>query len=200
MALSLIVWMSTLTISIAMLVLSAAKGAFALQFAMSAIVSIFVALAAIQESRSMRAAGESDAAIASSNARYMGLVWTWGAVTLFATYNFVLSWKEWVPFFMAFVAAAVLCLFFSATQRKDDAVGQTEPAMKLIGRYLTIGQVVAMVIVMVGLIVDGKMMRFAKARPGWEDWAANNIFFFGALALAAIGAHALIAARKRETT
>ncbi len=197
MALSIIVWMSTLTVSIALLVLSAAKGSFALHLALSAIVALVVALAAIQESRAMRAAGESDAAIASSNARYMGLVWTWGAVALFTTYNFVLSWKEWFPFFMAFVAAAGLCLFFSATLRKDDAAGDAEPAMKMIGRYLTIGQVVAMVIVMVGLLDDGKMMRFAKARPGWEDWAANNIFFFGALALAAIGAHALIAGRKQ---
>ena len=36
----------------------------------------------------------------------MGLVWTWGAVALFVTYNFILSWKEWFPFFMAFVLAA----------------------------------------------------------------------------------------------
>lgn len=199
MALSLIVWMSTLTVSIALLVLSAAKGSFALHLAMSAVVSLFVALAAIQESRTMRAAGESDAAVASSNARYMGLVWTWGAVTLFATYNFVLSWKEWFPFFMAFVTAAALCLFFSATLRKDAGEGRAEPAMKMIGRYLTIGQVAGMVIVMVGLLLDGKMTRFAKARPGWEDWAANNIFFFGAFALAAIGAHALISSRKQAT-
>jgi hypothetical protein len=196
MAFSLIVWMSTLTVSIALLVLSAAKGAFYLHMAMSAVISLFVALAAIQESRSMRAAGESDAAIASSNARYMGLVWTWGAVTLFATYNFVLSWREWVPFFMAFVTAAGLCLFFAATVRKDDTQGQSEPAMKMIGRYLTIAQVVGMAIVMLGLLIDGKMTRFAKARPGWEDWAANNIFFFGAMALCAIGAHALLSSRK----
>lgn len=199
MALSLVVWMSTLTISIALLVLSAAKGSFALHLAMSAIVSLFVALAAIQEARSMRAAGASDPAVASSNARYMGLVWTWGAVTLFATYNFVLSWKEWFPFFMAFVTAAGLCLFFSATMRKDEAEGTSEPAMKMIGRYLTIAQVVGMVIVMAGLLLDGKMMRFAKARPGWEDWAANNIFFFGALALALIGGHALFSSRKQAT-
>jgi hypothetical protein len=55
-----------------------------------------------------------------------------------------------------------------------------------------------MVVVMIGLAVDGKLMRFAKARPGWEDWAANNIFFFGAMALAAIGAHALLASRQHR--
>ncbi|MEZ5854292.1 MAG: hypothetical protein R3D67_05895 [Hyphomicrobiaceae bacterium] len=47
----------------------------------------------------------------------------------------------------------------------------------------------AMVITMVGLLVDGKMWRFttvAGLRRGSQDWAANHIFFFGAMALAAI--------------
>lgn len=197
---SLIVWMATLTVSTALLVLSAAKGTANLHMVVAAVVALVVALAAIQESRTMRAQGESDASIASSNARYMGLVWTWGAVALFATYNFVLSWREWFPFFMAFVTAAGLCLFFSATLKKDEANGESDPIMKTIGRYLTIAQVVGMVVVMAGLLIDGKMMRFAKARPGWEDWAANNIFFFGAMALTAIGLHALVASRQQKAS
>ena len=44
-------------------------------------------------------------------------------------------------------------------------------------------------VVMVGLLIDGKMTRFLVPRHG--DWAANNIFFFGALALAVISAYAL---------
>ena len=197
MTASLIIWMSTLTVSTALLVLSAAKHAASLHMVVSGVVALVVALAAVQECRTMRAQGESDASIASTNARSMGLVWTWGAVALFSTYNFVLTWREWFPFFMAFVTAAGLCLFFSATLKKDEASGQYDPIMKKIGRYLPIGQVAGMVAVMIGLIVDGKLMRFAKARPGWEDWAANNIFFFGAMALTAIGAHALLSSRPR---
>ena len=38
----------------------------------------------------------------------------------------------------------------------------------------------------------------ALPRPRHGDWAANNIFFFGALALAAISLNALLASRSRE--
>jgi hypothetical protein len=197
MTTSLIVWMSTMTVSIALMVLSAAKNVPLVHMAVTAVIALVVALAAIQESRMLRAQGESNATIAASNARYMGLVWTWGAVSLFVTYNFILSWKEWFPFFMAFVVAAGLCLYFSATMNKDTASGESDPIMKKIGRYLTIAQVIGMSIAMVGLLLDGKMTRFAKVqRPGWEDWAANNIFFFGAFALVAIGLHALLADRQ----
>ena len=195
MASSLVIWMATLTVSIVLLLLSAAKNAFYFHMAVAALVAGFVALTAIQEIRSLRANGASTASIAASNARYMGLIWTWGATALFVTYNFVLSWKEWLPFFVAFMVAAGLCLYFSATMRKDDEAGQLDPVMKKIGRYLTIAQVGGMGVVVIGLLVDGKMSRFAKARPGWEDWAANNIFFFGALALLAIGIHALVTER-----
>ena len=196
MTTSLIVWMSTLTVSMVLLVLSAAKNFVYLHMAVSAVVALFVALAAVQDGRNLRARGESSASIASSNARYMGLVWTWGALSLFLTYNFVLSWREWFPFFVAFVTAAGLCLFFAATLNKDEAAGERDPIMKTIGHYLTIAQVIGMVVVMAGLLLDGKMTRFVKARPGWEDWAANNIFFFGAMALAAIGTQSLLSSRK----
>lgn len=194
---SLVIWMSTLTVSIVGLVLCAARNAYYLHMAIAAIVAIFMALTAIYEARAMRAGGASATAIAAANARYMGLIWTWGAVALFVTYNFILSWKEWVPFFVAFMVAAGLCLYFSATMRKDDEAGTRDPVMKKIGRYLTIAQVVGMGIVVLGLLVDGKMSRFLKARPGWEDWAANNIFFFGAVALMLIGIHALMGDREQ---
>jgi hypothetical protein len=193
---SMIIWMTAVCTSLILLVISAAIKAPHLHLLVSAMMSIFFALAGIQESRQMRAEGQSPMLIAASNARFMGMVWTWGAAALLMTYGFILSWKEWLPFFMGFVVAAGLCLFFSATLKKDEAAGTVDPIMKKIGNALTIGQVVGMGIAMVGLIVDGKLSRFAKARPGWEDWAANNIFFFGAFALFAIGLHALLADRK----
>jgi hypothetical protein len=50
-------------------------------------------------------------------------------------------------------------------------------------------QLAGMILVVVGLLIDGKMVRFLD--PRYTDWAANNVFFFGALALAAISGHAL---------
>ncbi len=49
---------------------------------------------------------------------------------------------------------------------------------------------------MIGLIIDGKMTRFLVPRHG--DWAANNIFFGGALALAVISAYALKASASKD--
>ncbi len=190
---SLFMWMAALALSTVLLLMTAAKGAFYLHILVCAVVTIALAVTAIHESRTLRAQGASVYAVASSNARFMGLVWAWGAVTLFTTYNFVLSWKEWVPFFIAFFVAAGICSYFAGSLKKDEVAGASDPVMKTIGRYLTIAQVAGMAIAAVGLVIDGKLNRFAKARPGWEDWAANNIFFFGAVSLAAIGIHALVA-------
>jgi predicted membrane channel-forming protein YqfA (hemolysin III family) len=49
------------------------------------------------------------------------------------------------------------------------------------------GQLIGMIIAMIGLILDDKMPR----DPQQPDWAASAIFFFGAAALAAISMSAL---------
>ena len=193
---SLIVWMLAITISVVMLVLSASASAPIIHMAIAAVIALMLAGSGIIEVRSERSAGANDATIAAINARYMGLVWVWGAANLILTYKFVLYWREWMPFFLAFVSAAGLCLFFSATLKQDAARGTYDPMMKKIGRWLTIGQVVGMIIAAVGLIIDGKMTRYLN--PRYTDWAANNIFFFGALALIAIGVHALLSAPTTE--
>jgi hypothetical protein len=46
-----------------------------------------------------------------------------------------------------------------------------------------------MLITIVGFLIDGKMVRFLN--PRFTDWAANNVFFFGAIATAAITGYAL---------
>ena len=154
-----------------------------------ALVAITMIGAALAEVRNLKADGASDAVIASANARFMSFVWIWGALSLLVTYNFALSWREWPPFFLAFVAAAGVCLFFAATLKEDDKRGTYDGTMKKLGRYLTLAQVIGMGITMAGLLIDGKMTRFLN--PRHTDWAANNIFFFGGLALFVIGLNAL---------
>ena len=83
-------------------------------------------------------------------------------------------------------AAAVACKGAEG-KSKDAAAGRQDETLLNIARYLTIGQLVGMVVAMIGMIVDDKMPR----DPTEPDWAANAIFFFGAAALAAISAYAL---------
>jgi hypothetical protein len=159
-------------------------------FAVAAVAAAAFAALAIRDSNRLLAAHATPTVLAASNANYLGLVWTWGALAIAVTYGTgVLSWREWFSFFLAFFVAAGLCLFFSAALKKDSGEGKEDATLLQVAHYLTIGQLVGMGLVVVGLLVDGKMTRFKT--PRFTDWAANNIFFCGAVAVAVICAYAL---------
>ncbi len=192
---SMIIWMLGIGVSVAALVLTAAMKQFYLHMALAAIVSIMVALASFSETRAVEAAGSSSEHAVGISLRHMGLVWAWGALALLVTYAFdILAWREWWQFFIVFLLLAGLSLFLSATLSKDAASGVTDPMLIKVARGFSIFILVAMFITMAGLLLDGKMWRFttiAGMRRGSQDWAANNVFFFGAMALAAISVNAI---------
>jgi hypothetical protein len=197
----MVLWLLVFSISIAVMAVSAGaqglNGAMAyVHMAVAAFVSLIMALLAIREILSLARTGAGPAAVATVAARNMGFVWSWGALGLLSTYGTgILRWTEWWQFLIAFVVAAGLCLFFAAILKKDAETGSRDETFLKLGRILTIVQFVGMVAVMLGLAIDGKMPPNLNARVGWEDWAANHIFFFGAMALAAISAIALRAQR-----
>ena len=182
-------------ISLALLALTAAlrqadlNMAYA-HMAIAAAAAIGVAVAAVRENLALRRSGAAKSAIASSTARHMGLIWVWGALALVVIYaTGVLVWREWWQFFLAFAVGAGLCLYFAAALDKDARAGREDETMLRLGRYLAIVQLAGMVIAVLGLLIDGKMSRFLT--PRYTDWAANNVFFFGALAVGVISANAL---------
>lgn len=191
---SLVIWMLILTISLSAMVISAAAGLPVVHMAVTGLVSLVMALIAVRENQTLIASGAIKSEIAASTARYMGLVWTWGALGLFITYNFILVWKEWWQFFLAFAVLGVLCIFLATALSRDASSGKNDETMLTVGRYLTVAQLVGMMVTVIGLLIDGKMVRFMT--PRYTDWAANNIFFFGALAMAAISFNALRARDK----
>lgn len=167
----------------------------------SALVATMVATAAIIDNRSLYRRGASKHLIATSTASYMGLIWTWGAIGLLATYVPVfdiLRWKEWLVFTLVFAGVAGLCLAFAAIIANDGKRNSTDPTMLTMANYLSVAQLAGMTIAAIGLIVDGKIPVTVKKSIEWQDWAANNIFFFGALALAAISANALYTSRNER--
>lgn len=182
-------WLFCLTLVMCGLILTAAAGMPLVHMAIAALVNAVMALFAVREDRVLKAAGANLSAQSSVAARNMSIVWLFGAAGLFLTYVFILSWKEWWHFTLAFAAVGLLCLGFSAMLAKDAAAGREDETMLKLARYLNIGQFAGMLITVIGLIVDGKMVRYLN--PRYEDWAGNNLFFFGALALAAISAQAL---------
>jgi hypothetical protein len=186
---SLAIWMLIITVGVCATILSAAAQMPVMHMAMTGLISLAIAIIAIRENRQLVESGASKNEIAASTARYMGLVWTWGAVALFVTYNFILQWKEWWHFFMAFAVLAVLCIFLANSIGRDENAGKEDKTILTIGRYLTVAQLVGMMVTVAGLLIDGKMVRYQT--PRFTDWAANNVFFFGAMALAAISFNAL---------
>lgn len=193
---SLFIWMLGIALGVSILVISAAIGQPLMHMAASAFISLVIALVAIKVNRDMHEAGASKPAIAASTARHMGFVWVWGALSLLVTYFFILKWNEWLHFFMAFAVAGALCLFIASMLERDAATGREDPTMMKVARYLTIAQLVGMVITVIGLLVDGKMTRYLT--PRFTDWAANNIFFFGAVALAALSANSLMTSKSKS--
>lgn len=189
----MIIWMFILTVSVCAIIFSAALGDPNIHMAMTGLVSLGMALLAIRENMTLRAQGASRNEVSASTARYMGLVWLWGALALFVTYMFILQWVEWWQFFLGFAAAGVLCLLLATAIARDEESGRKDETILMMARYLAIGQLIGMLITMAGLTIDPDK-RFLNT--SFPDWAANNVFFFGAIALAAITTHALIYDRR----
>lgn len=182
-------------ISLVVLVLTASMRAADVQWAyvhmaVAAATALFVAFVGIRQCRALLDKGASASAVASSNAFYMGIVWAWGALALVATYaTGVLIWKEWWQFLIGFAAAAILSFYFSSALKRNAMAGREDETLLSRSRIVAKVQLVAMVITMLGLLIDGKMWRFLVVR--YTDWAANDVFFFGAMAIALISGYAL---------
>jgi hypothetical protein len=159
----------------------------------TAIAALAWVLMAIRERRSVTAAGASPSKIGAATARYMGVVWLWGAVSLFVIYVFILTWHEWWQFFAAFAVVGALCLGYAALLERDANAGRDDETMLGLGRYLAIGQLIGMIATVIGLAIDPDKELYW---PADGDWAGNIIFLFGSLALLAITAHALIYDKK----
>lgn len=200
MAASLVIWMATMTIAVSSVVLTAAARLTDAHAYVAGVVTLAIALLAIYEHRSLVAEKAGEKLIAASTARHMGLVWAWGALCLLVTYLpalGILRWVEWMPFTIMFAMLAALCLYFNLTLKREVENGNDDPVLLNLSRYLAYGQLVGMAATMVGLVIDGKFPAEVKQNLAWQDWAANNVFFFGAFALFAITANSLIAARER---
>ncbi len=178
-----------LAVSVVALLLTARAGAPTLHLAAAGVASLACAAMAIRERDARLSRRESRSAVEASTAEYMGLLWIWGSLGLFATYVFVLSWREWWQFVIAFAVAGALCLGFSRALERDAGRGRDDETMLKLGRYLGIAQLAGMTVTVLGLAIDPDKEFLALKRP---DWAANNIFLAGALSLAAITAHALL--------
>lgn len=186
----MIIWVLGIGVSIAAMIVAAALKLQYIHMAIAAVVCVFMALAAISEVRATPEDADQPHLRASTSMRYLGLVWTWGALALITTYASVLKWSMWVPFFVLCFLAGGLFLFVSATLRKDGESGQKDEKIVRVGRGLAMAQLIATGVGLVVLLAKGSFEPTVEL--GHQFWAANNLFLFGALALGAISWNALL--------
>lgn len=164
--------------------------------ASAAFANLVLAAVAVCERRSLVRAGAAPSKVESVTARYLGLLWLWGAAALILVHTLALSWREWPHFSAGFVGVGLVSLGYSALLARDAAQGRDDPTMLKLGRYLGIGLLVGMIATIVGLFIDPGKVFLA---PTKNDWAASGTILFGALALAIVSAHALIDGNKNSS-
>lgn len=187
--LSMTGWLFSLAAAICATILAAAAEQPIIQLIAVAVVCFAITVLAVRDHQKLRDTGAPISAIASSTARYLAVVWAWAALSLLITYLFIIDqhWNEWWQFFIGFAFAAVATLGFAHLLDRDRAAGRDEATLVKAGRVLLQFQVVGMAAGIISLFVDHKFPRDAT----YADWAGNNIFFFGALAIAVISLDAL---------
>lgn len=185
----------SLICSVALMILFASRRGEGLHMAYAhmataAIVAIGFAATFFRANNELRASGASQSAVAALTSKFTGYVGGWAAVCLITVYGFgLVAWREWLTFTIACAVIAAMGILFATMLQRDADAGKDDAGMLKIAHGMAVVLLVGMVIAIVGLIIDGKMVRFLKPEHG--DWAANNVFFFGAVALAAIAGHAL---------
>jgi hypothetical protein len=154
------------------------------------IMAIGFAATFIKANTALRASGANQSAIAALTSRFVSYVWTWGALCLLTVYaTGILVWREWLTFSIACIVIAGLSMVFATMLQKDADAGREDATLLKLADALAKILLAGMAITVVGFIIDGKMVRFLN--PRFTDWAANNVFFFGAISVAAITGYAL---------
>jgi hypothetical protein len=117
-------WLIALVCGLVPVILAAVVNSPQLHMVAAGGVALVFALIALREANALRTAPSPGSAIASSTARFSGLVWAWGALGIFITYVFILPgrWHEWWHFVLGFGLAAFLSIAFSILLDRDRAV------------------------------------------------------------------------------
>ncbi|MGE8941699.1 hypothetical protein ACO2I3_07290 [Leptospira interrogans] len=182
-----------LCLSVAVIVLGAGRGAQMLVGASAGLFALVVLVVGLRANQPLwseeQTTDEAAVEAARFNAWLMAIAFVWGAVAMFAVYT--LSGLRWQHGWQYGAGMALLGAFAYVFGVLLDRAGPgaRRPVLQR-GLQLTMLQGVAAVAGLVFLIGSGKLETF---RP---DWAANQIFLFGGLAIVGLSAIAVITQRK----
>lgn len=182
---AIVIWILAIGFGTAALTVAAALKLQFLHMVVTAAVTVFMALAAIAETRR---ADDNDARAAIS-LRHLGLVWTWVALNLFVTYGYIITWRPWMLLFVACFLSGGLCLFLASTLQAARQSATRDDQFARMARLIAIAQLVVTGIALAALGLETFLWRSIDTRL--QGWAAGSLCLFGALAIAAISLNAL---------
>ncbi len=122
---------------------------------------------------------------ASANARFMGFAYAWGSLSISSMYYLTdLYWYHAYQYSLYLAVPAIISLVFARVLRSSKGSGYTEGNLRL-SKQLALLQAFAMCGVVLYILVSGKLGVIRK------DWAADHVFFWGAIALLVLSILAL---------
>jgi MFS family permease len=187
---------AALCASVAVMVFGARHGLPALAAAAAALFAAAMLVVGLRMNRPLwalpedRITSEAAPVAARRNSRLMAITFAWGAAAMFAVYSLTgLRWYHAWQYGSAMALLAVLAFGYGL------AIGRTEgPSRRrmllLRGLQLTVIQALAAAGGVLFLIVSGKLMTMRS------DWAANQVFLFGGLAIAGLSVMAAVTQRR----
>jgi hypothetical protein len=185
----MVLWMTTISVSVALLVVTAAMGismpAFSLvHFLITGMVASVMAILALREARATAAAGGTRALVAAGLTRHMGLLWAWAALVIVVTYGTaILEWSPWWQYFLSFMVFSGLCLFVSKVITEDQLAGRPDDKMQRVCLGLA-ATTLFIVVMAVGAIGFARLAGHQPHETG--AWAADHVFVFGGIAMAVV--------------
>ncbi len=121
---------------------------------------------------------------AARNARLMGVCYVWGAVALMAIYSLTqLRWQHGWQYALGMALFGVTGFVFASKLKRED-LNQYDLVFR-VARFLTIIQGIGAVLGLVYLVAMGKMSSVH------DDWAANQVFLFGGIAIVLLSVFSL---------
>lgn len=153
-------------------------------------VSLVLNLPHWRKQADVRRRGDAVVAAAQRNARLIAIAYAWGAAALLAIYyltrlNWYHAWQYAAG--MALIAAGIAG--YVALLGRPAGVLRKPPALRL-AEALTALQVLAAAGGLGFLLGTGKLMTRK------DDWAANDVFLLGGLAIVVLSIHALISQQR----
>jgi hypothetical protein len=195
--LSMVIWVVALAGSIAAICMTVAMDSHAAHVGATALITIGLVAAAVNDHRAGEMAGDSAFKLAATAARYLGLLWAWSAIATYVVYALLLDWSQWVPTVVAMVVGCVMCLFVALVLDREAASDSPDENAVSMVTWLARSQFAfgAIILGIVAAVQNQPEYVFG----GTHKWVAINIALCTAVGLLTLTGYLMLQTNRQST-